>query len=89
MKPNPNEFAFETANLRGGDTVEYHAYAGMGRNGPEYRVGRGKVNRLLVFPDHVVLNIGGKHGTPAVVNGENFIRVVRRGSAATVTPTFP
>jgi hypothetical protein len=64
--------------LAAGDLVEYRQYAGLGRNGPEYRPARGRVARSLTFADHVVLNIGGKHGTPAVVNAENFIRVVRR-----------
>lgn len=75
------EFPF--TSLRGGDRVAFRAYAGMGRYGPEYRERVGTVNPLLIFPDHVVLNCGGPHGTPAVVNASNFVRVVsvKKGAA--------
>ena len=73
-----SETGFANANLRGGEVVEYRRYAGLGLRGPEYDLGRGKVNPLLIFPEHVVLNIGGRFGTPQVVNAENFVRVVRR-----------
>ncbi len=62
--------------IRPGDTVEYMAYAGRGRNGPEYKKAKGRC--VMTFPDHVVLNVGGEHGTPAVVDETNFVRMVRR-----------
>lgn len=34
----------------------------------------GRANPLLIFPTHVVLDIGGKYGTPQVVNDSNYIR---------------
>lgn len=42
----------------------------------------GKANALLLFPDHVVVNIGGRHGTPMVVNEANYIshRGVKRNA---------
>jgi hypothetical protein len=53
-----------------GDRVKFLVYAGMGRNGPEYREATATVNRLLIFEDHVVVN----HGTCGqVVNAENYI----------------
>lgn len=62
--------------VRGGDRVKYMAYAGRGSKGPEYREAEGKVNPLLIFPEHMVINVGGRHGTPAVVNEENFVAVL-------------
>jgi hypothetical protein len=37
---------------------------------------------LLLFPSHVVLNMGGKHGRPAVATAANIVRVVRKARAA-------
>lgn len=64
-------------NLVGGQRVYFRQYAGLGRNGAEYKEASGKVNALLIFADHVVLNIGGKYGTPQVVDENNFIRAGR------------
>ena len=36
----------------------------------------GKANALLIFEDHVVVNGGGKYGTPAVVDAGNYERHV-------------
>jgi len=64
-------------NLVGGQRVYFRQYAGLGRNGAEYREASGKVNPLLIFETHVVVSIGGRYGTPQVVNDENFIRAGR------------
>lgn len=62
--------------IRPGDIVEYRAYAGMGITGPEYKKVKGRC--VMTFPDHAVLNISGEHGTPAVVDKTNFVRIARR-----------
>lgn len=67
-------------NLVGNQRVYFRQYAGLkfdsktGKTSPEYKEASGKVNPLLVFNTHVVVNIGGKHGTPQVVDDKNFIR---------------
>ena len=64
-------------DIRPGDTVEFLNYAGMGRGGPEYKPKRG---RAVMKGDYGwVLNAGGAHGTPAIVDGKNFLRIVKRG----------
>lgn len=65
-------------NLKGGDRVEFRQYAGLGLKGPEYKNRVAKVQRLLVFDDHVIVNLGGPYGTPGLVDASNFVRVVRR-----------
>jgi hypothetical protein len=57
--------------IQAGDRVTGSFPNGRGRNGIEYknRVGRA----ALVFHTHVVLNMGGKHGTPAVVDSNNYV----------------
>jgi hypothetical protein len=40
----------------------------------------GRANGLLFFPDHCVIDIGGRHGTPAVADASNII-AVRRAAA--------
>lgn len=63
---------FPTSPLKGitkGSLVTFCQYAGLGRNGPEYRKATRKVNDLLIFDDHVV--VGGGFGT--VVNEKNYI----------------
>lgn len=46
-----------------GDTVHYST--------PHGNKGQGRV--VMSLPTHVVLNIGGRHGTPKVVDESNFI----------------
>jgi hypothetical protein len=41
----------------------------------------GRAQPLLFFPTHVVLNLGGKHGTPAVADLGNIIAVNGKGAA--------
>lgn len=62
------------AKARPGDTVEYLAYNGMGRFGAEYKPARGRV--VMARPSgspHLVLNIGGRYGTPKVVDERNLV----------------
>lgn len=56
--------------IRPGETVKYQAYAGMGLKGPEYKLKSGRA--VMVFPDRIVLNGGGRHGIPVVVTAANF-----------------
>ncbi len=61
--------------IRLGDMVTIRIYVGMGRHGVEWKE---KTGRAVMRGDHGwVLNMGGKHGTPAVVTEENFVRVHR------------
>ena len=70
---NPGGFS----DIRPGDTVEFLNYAGMGRGGPEYKPKRG---RVVMRGDYGwVLNAGGAHGTPAIVDTKNFLRIVKKG----------
>lgn len=62
--------------IRPCDIVEYMAYAGMGLAGPEYKKAKGRC--VMTFPDHVVLNVGGLHGIPVVVDEISFVRIARR-----------
>ena len=64
-------------NIRAGDRVRYMAYNGLTlRNGkavPEYMAKTGVAVGLLIYQEHVVLNTGGKHGRPQVVDSGNYI----------------
>lgn len=51
--------------IRRGDRVTFTDRFG------HYRTGRAQA--LLLFPDHVVLNMGGRHGTPQVVDASNYV----------------
>ena len=53
-----------------GSRVTFRQYAGLGRNGPEYRNATRKVNDLLIFPYHVVVH----GGCGTVVDHSNYIR---------------
>ena len=64
------------ANLRPGDTVTALFPSGIGRNGVELKARTGRV--VFAFPTHVTLNLGGRHGTPGVVdNPDRIVRVKR------------
>lgn len=58
-------------NVKPGDRVTALRPNGIGRNGPEWTRVTGRA--VLCFPSHVVLNIGGRYGTPFVVSADNFI----------------
>jgi len=45
-------------HIRANDRVTILAPNGIGLNGREYKERTGRVNPLLIFPTHVVLNIG-------------------------------
>jgi hypothetical protein len=64
-------------NLRGGDRVRFRMRAGMKIVGtsvvPDYVTRVARVQPMLVFEDHVVVNLGGRYGTPAVVDASNFL----------------
>lgn len=57
--------------IRPGTRVAYLRYAGSGTRGPEYCPATGKV--VMSFPSHLVLNVGGRYGTPAMLDARNFI----------------
>ena len=67
LLPVPATFA----GKRPGDKVRFNRYAGLGRFGPEYKPALGRV--VMAFRDHLVLNISGRYGTPAVVDAGNFL----------------
>lgn len=58
-------------NLRPGKTVRFLIPNGFGRHGQECKEKRGRV--VMAFEHHVVVNGGGRHGTPFVVNEKNFV----------------
>lgn len=62
-------------DIKAGDKVKYRAYAGMGLKGPEYKIKIAKVNPLLIFAHHVVVNAG---DIPQVVNEQNFVEVIKK-----------
>jgi len=43
----------------------------------EWKARTGTVNPLLIFAEHVVINLGGRYGTPGVVTAENIVSVSR------------
>lgn len=63
--------------IRPGDTVTALFPAGIGCNGREFKERSGKVNPMLIFDEHVVINLGGRHGTPGVVDARNIVSVSR------------
>jgi hypothetical protein len=60
-----------TFSKRPGDKIKFLVPNGIGREGVEWKAKSGKV--VMVFPTHVVVNGGGKYGTPHVVDDNNFI----------------
>lgn len=64
-------------DLRGGDRVAFWRHNGCklvdGKAVPDWIHWVGKVCPLLVFHDHVVVNLGGRYGQPAVVDASNYI----------------
>ena len=59
-------------NIRPQDRITFLIPNGIGRNGQEYTTKTGRV--VMVFPTHVVVNGGGRYGTPYVVTQENFVK---------------
>lgn len=64
-------------NLKGGDRIRFIRRGGMairgGKATQEYKPCIAKVQPLLTFHDHVVVNLGGKYGTPYVVDISNYL----------------
>lgn len=65
-------------SIRPGDAVTVKLPAGIGRHGIDYQEKTGRA--VLCFPTHAVLNMGGRHGTPAVATPDNIIEVRKRRS---------
>jgi hypothetical protein len=67
-------------NLQGGQKVKFWMPNGLklvnGKAIPEYKATIAKVQPMLTFADHVVVNLGGKYGKPFVVNASNFIGAI-------------
>jgi len=66
-------------SVRPHDRVTYLIHAGTGRNGPEWKQHTGRV--VMVKPsghDHLVVNGGGRHGTPHVVTHDTLLKVHTR-----------
>lgn len=63
--------------LKGGDRIRFIRRDGMNLRGGKaeqaYKPCVAKVQPMLVFPDHVVVNLGGRYGTPYVVDSSNYL----------------
>ena len=68
--------SFSTATI--GDRVTINVPAGIGRNGPEFKQRSGRV--VMRFASHLVLNGGGRHGTPLVATAANYVRHTSRAA---------
>lgn len=55
--------------IRPGDRVTFST--------PQHERRTGRAQLLLVFESHVVVNLGGRYGTPQVVDSSNYISHVR------------
>ncbi len=64
-------------NIQPGDRVTFVTPQGQERHGVAVP--------LLIFPDRVVVNTGGRHGSPAVVNERTYVR--HTGRRAEPTPS--
>jgi hypothetical protein len=62
---------FATARI--GDRVTILVPNGIGRNGVEYTQRTGRV--VMKFATHLVLNCGGRHGTPKIADATNTVKV--------------
>ena len=60
--------------IRHGDRVTIRNHFGVCRTG--------RAVGLLLFPTHATINMGGKHGTPAVADPSNIVMVNGRGHEA-------
>ena len=81
-KRGEEQSRFNAGSIRHGDLVEILIYAGMGRNGPEWRPKRGRA--VMRGPAGWVLNMGGRYGTPGIATEKSFVRVVRRGRGISI-----
>lgn len=60
------------ANLKPRDLVTFLIPSGIGRYGQEWKEKSGRI--AMAFESHVVVNGGGRHGTPHVVDKGNFLK---------------
>lgn len=69
-------------DIRPGDTVVFLKYVGGGSRHPEYKQ---KSGRVVMRNSHGgwVLNAGGAHGTPALVDQKNFVRIAKKAKNKT------
>lgn len=56
-------------NIKAGDRVTFWQSQGAGQ---PRKLRTAPAQALLIFPYHVVVNLGGKHGRPAVVDATNY-----------------
>lgn len=59
-------------NLKPQSRVTFLVPNGIGRNGQEWKQKTGRV--VMAFESHVVVNGGGRFGTPHVVDEKNFVK---------------
>jgi hypothetical protein len=68
-------------SIKHGDRVTIMIPAGMGRGGQEWKEATGTAVMHSAEPGGWVLNMGGRHGTPGLVNERNIVRV-KKGKPA-------
>lgn len=76
IKTTRKRRSYTFADIQPQDRVTILQYAGMGRNGKEYREATGRVVMRSAHGGWV-LNMGGAHGTPGLVDETNFVRIKR------------
>jgi hypothetical protein len=64
-----------TEQIRPGDRVTIWRPNGIGRHGVEWKQATGRA--VMLGPAGWVLNMGGKHGTPAVATEDKIVAVKR------------
>jgi hypothetical protein len=69
---DPAEARALLASIRHGDKV-----TALFHSGGDYVERTGRAVGLLIFPHHVVINLGGRYGTPGIVNAHNIMSVKR------------
>jgi hypothetical protein len=73
------------ADIGPGDRVVVKVPNGLslkrGKTVQDWAERTGTVNAMLMFHDHVVLNMGGAHGTPQVCDVKNFVRIARKAKS--------
>ncbi len=57
--------------IQNGDTITFLRYAGEGSKRPEYSKAKGRA--VMRGPAGWVVNTGGRHGTPAIVDERNYV----------------
>ena len=74
------KYPISLLNARPGDRVVVRLPAGLAIRGgkavQEYAERTGKV--ILTFPDRLILNMGGRYGTPAVATTDNIVKVIQK-----------